>query len=656
MKCQNCGEELRETAKFCPKCGHEVSIEMPSDEQPDASADDEKSNDENDAVEDTPSSDDQVDAPMVSPDRRKKLVIGLLVIIVIACLGYTAVTKFFGAGNSEIAFHLEDIEDEAFRSYLQETVDTDADGTISQVEADAVDAIGAVDGAGNITDIGLSGRGVKSLDGIEHFDNLKTLICDDNALVSLDVSENSKLVYLSCENNALSELILARFGSLAVLHATNNQLPVIDLSMQVELRDLKLDPSVAVRGTEGPSDEETKTKIEDLALVFAVARGLSYGSESDTGNLVTDPGMSANTDNMLIEAVLSSSLFPTRNLVYALESLSDISYDDAGMISIPRAQGEAVIRSVYGFVPEDLSYLYAANGLATYLGEDGWYVFPAQGEASFDIASDNWQGYGRLVSFDACILNGAGPQILDAARQTYRVTVVEDEESMFGYHLVSMVSLDNANTPSGSQSEAQNATTSTAEDGNGSEDNAQSTEMVDSIVQWAESEQGGSSSSPSDSSDESGAAEEAETWPDFDRLLGTWDGTLIETEHNSVTDQAACYGGKTHPFTVTFTSVDAAMGTAVVDMRALIHSHGGLENAADETEGDRYVELSDVLVTLRENSNATYQVYEGKDIGPYYINFCFNEDGSFVAEVYTEAKMTNPFIAWRRDTFEMKKH
>lgn len=647
MKCQNCGEELREAANFCPKCGHEVLPEAPFDEQSNAHADDASSDGEHDETEDVSSPSDRVDAPATPSDRRKRLLIGLLVITVIASLGYTVATRVLDDGTPDIAFSLEEIKDDAFRSYLRENVDADDDGAISQDEADALRSIGGVDDAGNVTDAGLSGCGVESLDGIEYFGNLTTLICDSNALTALDLSENSKLTYLSCNDNALSELTLPIFSPLVVLHATHNQLTTIDLSMQIELRDVELDASVVIRGTEGPSDETARAKIEDLALVFAFARGLGYGSGEDSGNLVVGPGVSADTDNMLIEAVVSSTLFPSRNLTYVLEYLSDMSYDAAGMVSVPRAQGEAIIRSVYGDVPSDLNYLFAANGLVTYLGDEGWYVFPAQGATSFDIASDHWQGCGRLVSFDADILVGDGPDMLNAAEQTYRVTVVEDEKSVFGYHLVSMASID----------AAQDEVVSGADEKNESntDSDSDSDEVVDSIVSWAESERGGSSSSSTESSNGSGSVGEAKSWPNFDQLPGTWVGTLTETEHNSVGGQAACYGGRTQPLVVTFKSVDAAMGTAVVDIRALVHSHDVLANAAEQTEGDRYVELTDVLVTLRKNSNATYQVYEGKDLGPYHINFCFSEDGSFVAEVYTEAKVTNPFVAWRRDTFDMKK-
>ena len=548
-------------------------------------------------------------------------------------------------GASSSAFLLEDIKDDAFRTYIQENIDSDDDGAISRAEADAVDAIGSVDNSGNVTDAGLSGCGVESLEGIEHFENLATLVCDDNELASLDVSENPKLVYLSCRDNELSELSLPDFGSLVVLHATNNRLSTVDLSTQVELRDLELDPSVEVRGTEGPADEETKAKIEDLALVFAFTQGLFSGTSDDSGDLVAGPGVSADIDNALIEAVLSTAMFPTRNLDYVFEYLPGIAYDEAGMISVPRAQGEAVIRSVYGSVPDDLSYLFAGNGLATYLGDEGWYVFPAQGDVSYEISTDNWVAYGRLVSFDAVVFIGTGPAVLTAPRQMYHVTVVEDEESMFGYHLVSMVSTG----------VGENATASDAGAGDESDDGSDSDEMVDSIVQWAESEKGGTSGSSVSSGTRTDTVEESATWPDFDQLIGTWVGTLRETEHNSVMDQAACYGGKVQPFTVTFKSVDADVGTAVVDMRALVHSHGELKNAAEQAEGDRYIELTDVLVTLRKNSNTTYRVYEGRDVGSYYISFCFGEDGSFVAEVYTEAKVTNPFVAWRRDTFDMKK-
>ncbi len=81
--------------------------------------------------------------------------------------------------------------DAAFRAYLLENYDTNADGTFSDAEKAAV------------TRIACSNMPVSSLQGIEHFSNLQTIVCDSCRISSIDVSRNFALKRLSCMNNRL---------------------------------------------------------------------------------------------------------------------------------------------------------------------------------------------------------------------------------------------------------------------------------------------------------------------------------------------------------------------------------------------------------------------------------------------------------------------
>ncbi|MCL2329294.1 MAG: M6 family metalloprotease domain-containing protein [Bacteroidetes bacterium] len=57
-----------------------------------------------------------------------------------------------------------------------------------------------------ITEINVSGKGIASLKGIEHFTFLKTLNCSNNQLTVLNLSGLSHIQYLSCQNNQLTAL------------------------------------------------------------------------------------------------------------------------------------------------------------------------------------------------------------------------------------------------------------------------------------------------------------------------------------------------------------------------------------------------------------------------------------------------------------------
>ena len=63
-----------------------------------------------------------------------------------------------------------------------------------------------------------------SLHGIEYFESLQSLICDNNPLTELDVSKNTMLTFLSCVDNRLTALDVSHNLSLAGLRCYGNKL------------------------------------------------------------------------------------------------------------------------------------------------------------------------------------------------------------------------------------------------------------------------------------------------------------------------------------------------------------------------------------------------------------------------------------------------
>ena len=155
------------------------------------------------------------------------------------------------------------ISDEVFKKYLVTSFDKDGDGEISEEEALLV------------RKIAVKTDNILSLDGIEYFTNLDSLICrgvdldmDEHAeiatpgrLTSLDLSKNIFLshlecdanhlktlilpdnpwmVFLRCSHNYLTELDLSKLSGLEVLKAFNNQLTAIDVSHNPFLRTIEL--------------------------------------------------------------------------------------------------------------------------------------------------------------------------------------------------------------------------------------------------------------------------------------------------------------------------------------------------------------------------------------------------------------------------------
>ncbi len=120
----------------------------------------------------------------------------------------------------------ENFYDPNFLEYVK-TFDTGTpDGFLSATELTAV------------TEINVSGKGIVSLRGIEHFINLEKLDCSNNSLSALDLSANTKLKTLNCENNSLTALDLSKNTALTTLNCGKNQIAKLDLSKNTALSSL----------------------------------------------------------------------------------------------------------------------------------------------------------------------------------------------------------------------------------------------------------------------------------------------------------------------------------------------------------------------------------------------------------------------------------
>lgn len=96
-----------------------------------------------------------------------------------------------------------------FKASVVGQYDDNWDGEIDYVEAE------------NVTNINCSNMGVTSLDGIEHFTNLRSLNCSHNSIKEIDLSENSGLATLNCSNNPLEKLCVDNCTSLTALSIVN---------------------------------------------------------------------------------------------------------------------------------------------------------------------------------------------------------------------------------------------------------------------------------------------------------------------------------------------------------------------------------------------------------------------------------------------------
>ena len=107
------------------------------------------------------------------------------------------------------------VPDQSFRYALFNTlldengelliIDTDGNGNISYSEAEVV------------TYMNLGDQGISDLTGIEAFINLEHLLCFENDLNELDLSNNRELLSLYCSDNQLSSLNISNNINLWIL-------------------------------------------------------------------------------------------------------------------------------------------------------------------------------------------------------------------------------------------------------------------------------------------------------------------------------------------------------------------------------------------------------------------------------------------------------
>lgn len=115
-------------------------------------------------------------------------------------------------------------------------IDADNDGKISFSEAQKVKTLVLT----VLSDETAESYNIADISEIRYFTELEALICDDNKLTSLDVSNNTALELLSLDDNQLTSLDLGNNAGLVVLNCGRNRLASIDVSNNAALEFLFL--------------------------------------------------------------------------------------------------------------------------------------------------------------------------------------------------------------------------------------------------------------------------------------------------------------------------------------------------------------------------------------------------------------------------------
>ena len=152
---------------------------------------------------------------------KRSWIVSLAALAVILPVGFFAGEKRVNADYNEdgtVTIDETNFPDENFRAYVIEKIDTDGDKVLSEEEIKKTEVID------------VANREITSLKGIEYFVKLQELLCNNNSLSSLDLSNNLSLLTVDCSSNQLTNIDLGENDALTSLHCEKNWLTKLDVS------------------------------------------------------------------------------------------------------------------------------------------------------------------------------------------------------------------------------------------------------------------------------------------------------------------------------------------------------------------------------------------------------------------------------------------
>lgn len=217
--------------------------------------------------------------------KKFKIILGAVCGIAFSAIGAIGLQNSKTVQAAEVAIDATNFPYEKFRTYIENNIDTDKNGMLSDEEINVIEKISISFRPLDTT---------SSLDGICYFRSLKHLSCDCN-LKELDLSNNTKLEYLNCTNNRLTELDLSNNIALKELYCYNNNISKLNISNNTALTDLNcyhnqlteldLSNNIALKYLDCGSNKLTKIDI---------SKNINLGNFRCPNNQITDIDASNN--------------------------------------------------------------------------------------------------------------------------------------------------------------------------------------------------------------------------------------------------------------------------------------------------------------------------------------------------------------------------
>lgn len=216
-----------------------------------------------------------------------KTILGATLGIAVFTISITLLPGSKTAQAAEIAIDATNFPDETFRTYIENNIDTDKNGILSDTEINTTEKMSIPFHSTNK---------ISSLDGINYFKSLKYLSISPENLTKLDLNDNTALEYLCCTDNKLVELDLSHNTALKELYCQNNNISKLNISKNTSLTDLNcyhnqlteldLSNNIALKYLDCGSNKLTKIDI---------SKNINLGNFRCPNNQITDIDASNNT-------------------------------------------------------------------------------------------------------------------------------------------------------------------------------------------------------------------------------------------------------------------------------------------------------------------------------------------------------------------------
>lgn len=168
--------------------------------------------------------------------RKLKLsgVTGIFAFVFILAGAFFAVPEAVEAAEGDVEINEANFPDEVFRGYIKEKFDKNGDDVLSEEE---ITTVTEIDVTSAITFMPEE-NDIRTLSGIEVFKKLERLSCSGNWIDSLDLKDNSELIFLDCSSNQLESLDVTDNKKLTLISCSLNHLESLNVTNNTNLEIL----------------------------------------------------------------------------------------------------------------------------------------------------------------------------------------------------------------------------------------------------------------------------------------------------------------------------------------------------------------------------------------------------------------------------------